>query len=104
MSNYIVSAENQDSEMLLIAYQQRRIDVQGMAGNMFQQILNTENAYTNFEAALGGEFAALADYHAAKQSPVAAAVSDLRAKMADVVALMRAMEAAAPGLFPGVTP
>jgi len=111
MAVYKVDSENQDSETLLVAYQNARTNVQAMAGEMYRAMKRTEDTYAEFDAALqvGGPLEALGAYHVAKQAAVSDAVVTLRANMAVVMALMVQMQAgyaAATGgegiLFPGV--
>jgi hypothetical protein len=105
MATYTIDAENQETESLLVAYQERRSEVQSIAGQMYLQIERAERAYTSFEAQMGAEYEPLTEYHDAKQAPVSEAVALLRAKMAEVAELMEQMQAAMPAgitLFPGV--
>jgi len=111
MAVYEVDSENQDSETLLVAYQNARTNVQAMAGEMYRATKRTEDTYAEFDAALqpGGPLEALGAYHADKQASLSAAVVALRAQMAGLMALMVQMQAgyaAATGgagiLFPGV--
>lgn len=105
MTTYTIDANDQGTESLLIAYQQDRGGVQSVAGQMYQAIQRAEAAYSHFETQLQNEYAAVADYHHAKQAPVADAVVLLRYKMAEVAGLMEQMQAAVPEgltLFPGV--
>lgn len=107
MTQFIVDARDQSSETLLTKHIEERGGVQSVVGQMYQSIRRAEAAYVAFENELlpGGRFEALAAYHAAKQAPVADAVAALRAKMAEVTALMETMNAAMPDgapLFPGV--
>jgi hypothetical protein len=103
MAQYIVDSDDQTTENLLALYRDERIGVQTTAGQMYQAIVRTEAAYVAFDALLaqGGALADLADYHTAKQAPLNALILTLRAKMAEVTALMEQMTAAVPGLFPG---
>ena len=107
MAQYVVDATDQETETTLIAYQAQRGGVQATVGQMYQAIQRAEDAYAEFETLLGeGErLEALAEYHAAKQAPVAAAVTSMRTQMATLMATMRAMQSAMPPgivLFPGV--
>jgi hypothetical protein len=102
---YELRADDQQSESLFAAYQERRGEVQTIAGQMYINIQRAEAAYATFEAQLLNEYAPLAAYHNAKQAPVAQAVTLLRSKMAEVAGLMEQMQAAMPEgiiLFPGV--
>jgi len=110
MAVYSVNSENQESETLLVAYQNARTNVQAMAGEMYRATKRAEDTYAEFDAALqvGGPLEALGEYHADKQASLSAAVVALRAQMAGMMALMVQMQAgyatAVPGgvLFPGV--
>lgn len=107
MTQYIVDAADQSTETTLILYQAERGGVQSVVGQMYGAIQRAEDAYVAFEAMLAedGQFANLAAYHTAKQAPVAAAVDNMRAQMAALMATMEAMQAAMPEgiiLFPGV--
>jgi seryl-tRNA(Sec) selenium transferase len=107
MTEFIVRADDQDSESLFIAYRDERGGVQSVVGQMYQAIKRAETAYADFEAQLaeGQRFETLAAYHTAKQAPVAEAVALLRYKMAEVAGLMEQMQTAMPPeiiLFPGV--
>jgi len=105
MTTYTIDADNQPTESLFLSYQQDRGGVQSIAGQMYQAIVRAEAAYSNFETQLANEYADVADYHHAKQAPVAQAVALLRYKMAEVAVLMESMNKAMPEgivLFPGV--
>jgi len=111
MAVYEVDSANQNSETLLVAYQNARTNVQAMVGEMYRATKRTETAYAEFDAALqvGGPLESLGEYHADKQASLSAAVVALRAQMAGMMGLMVQMQAgyaAATGgegiLFPGV--
>jgi len=111
MAVYKVDSEDQDSETLLVAYQNARTNVQAMAGEMYRATKRTEDTYAEFDAALqvGGSLESLGAYHADKQASLSAAVVALRAQMAGMMGLMVQMQAgyaAVTGgagiLFPGV--
>lgn len=98
MAQYIVDSGDVATETLLLAYRNERGGVQAIAGQMYAAIARTEEAYVTLESKLttGGEYEALANYHTALQAPVNDAITMLRSKMADVMALMEQMEAAMP--------
>lgn len=106
MSQFVISTDQPASEGLFDAYRQTRGGIQSMAGQMYQSIARCEAAYNDFDVLLkSGQFAELADYHAALQAPINDAVTSLRQSMAGVMGLMRQMESAMPEgtiLFPGV--
>lgn len=106
MATYIVDSSDGTTEAALVAYQAERGRVQQAAAQMYQAIQFCELSYAELESKLGdgGVYAALGKYHTARTEPVAEAVGALRAKMADVVGLMQAMQAAYQEgeLFPGL--
>ena len=107
MAQYIVDSADRATEVHFTDYRDDRGGVQSQAGQMYAAIVRSETAYTALDEALseGGTYSAIADYHSAVAGPVAASVTILRAKMAELTAFMRAMQSAMPegvDLFPGV--
>lgn len=98
MATITIDSADVTTETKMVAYRAERGGVQSIAGQMYASIARTEEAYVDLETKLGegGEFEDFAEYHTALQAPVNDAVSLLRSKMADVMALMEQMEATMP--------
>ncbi len=105
MAQYIVDSNDQSSESLLVAYQNERVGTQRQVAQVHSAIVQGLAAESRFDEMLaeGGALDGMAEYHAAKIAPLAASLDNLRAAMAGVRDAMEQLEAAVPGLFPGVT-
>jgi len=105
MATYIVNSDDQASESLLVAYQNQRVGTQSIVARVHGAIVDAVRAEEAFNVLVepGGQLEALAEYHAAKVAPLVESLDKLRAQMAAVQATMERLEAAVPGLFPGVT-
>ncbi len=106
MAEYIVNSENQLSESLLVAYRNERVGTQATVARVHRAIRDALAAEERFNAAIGegGALEALGNYHAAKIAALVDSLATLRAGMVEIKGQMEALEAAVPGLFPGVTP
>lgn len=104
MAEYIVRSDDQSSESLLVAYQNERVGTQRQVAQVHSSIVQGLAAEAAFDALIapGGQLEALAEYHAAKIAPLTGSLDNLRAAMTGVRDTMEQLEAAVPGLFPGV--
>jgi len=105
MAEYIVSSDDQTSESVLVIYRNERVGTQTTVARVHGAIREALAAEERFNELIGegGPLAPLADYHAAKIAPLTASLAALRDGMGQIKSAMEALEAAVPGLFPGVS-
>ncbi len=105
MAEFVVSSDNQVSESLIVEYRNQRVGTQTTVARVHSAIREGLAAEERFNEMIapGGPLAPLSEYHAAKIAPLVASLAGLRGLMVQVRDTMESLEAAVPGLFPGVT-
>jgi hypothetical protein len=105
MAQYIVDSDDQETAARLVVYQNERVGTQTTVARVHSAIVQGLAAEAAFDALIvpGGQLEPLAEYHSALIGPLTESLDNLRAAMAGVRDAMEQLEAAVPGLFPGVT-
>jgi hypothetical protein len=105
MAEYIVDSADQTTESLIVEYRNARVGAQRSTAYVHSAITAALAAEDSFNALFveGAPFETLATYHAAKVAPLTASLDALRAAMVAVKQSMESLNAAVPGLFPGVS-
>lgn len=104
MAEYRIDAGNDAAEVAFLAYKAAQHGLRQRVAGLYDAAAGTLALYAAFEGRLadGGDLAGLAEYHAAKAAGLAGAENDLRELIEALVAQVAGMQAAVPGLFPGM--
>lgn len=104
MAEFAIDSQDGATEVAFLEYKAAQYGLRQRVAGCYEAVAGTLALYAAFEARLAddGDLAALAEYHAAVAAPLAGAETVLRETMAGLVGVIGQMQAAVPGLFPGV--
>lgn len=104
MAQFVIEAENQATEDVWAAYKQAQYMTRGQVGVVYGAAVEALAKFASLTGRLeaDGDLEPLAEFHAAKAAGLAGAEDDLRELIEALVAQIAGMQAALPGLFPGV--
>ena len=104
MAEFAIDSGDGTTEVVFLAYKAAQDGLRQRVAGCYDAVAGTLALYAAFEARMGegGDLAAVADYHEAVMTPLAGAEAMLRDTMAGLGGVISQMQAAVPGLFPGV--
>jgi len=102
MAEYSIISSDDATEIAFLEYKAAQYAIRQRVGGLYDAAKNTLTMYDHFQERIGegGDLATLAEYHGAKATGLAEAT--LQGAIQGLVDLVAQMQAASPGLFPGV--
>ena len=104
MAEYSIISSEDTTELRFLEYKQAQYAIRQRVGGLYDAAKGTLTMYADFQERIGegGDLATLAEYHEAKAAGLAGAEATLKKTIQGLVNLVTQMQAASPGLFPGV--